>query len=137
MTAKLVDWLRSELNRLEQIAQAAAVADGPVWTHNPDDGWIVEGNDGPVIYDEGSPTGDQAQHIARHDPAAVLRRVAADRHLLDEHPLKQRLAIGPRMKARPVWVCATCGGDVREDPNAYPCLTVRLLAEGYGWEEPQ
>jgi hypothetical protein len=67
----------------------------------------------------------------------VLRRVAADRTILDDHPLKQALALGSDLEARPVWVCGTCGGDVGDDPNAYPCQTVRLIAEGYGWEEPQ
>ena len=35
-----------------------------------------------VVYDEGSPTFAQAQHIARHDPGRVLREVDAKRKIL-------------------------------------------------------
>ena len=37
---------------------------------------------GTVVYDEGAPDENQAAHIARHDPARVLREVAAKRNIL-------------------------------------------------------
>jgi hypothetical protein len=154
MSNSMVAWLRAELDRVEQLARAAG---DETWSADLSDfvEWdMVNGRRAEVGREPGarvrgtsiavyapSAATERARadvlHIAAHDPAAVLRRVAADRQILDQHPLKQTLALGPGLKARPVWVCRTCGGDVRDDPNAYPCSTVRLLAEGYGWEDPQ
>lgn len=58
--------------------------------------------------------------IAMHDPAAVLRRCAADRKTLELH------------RAEPGQHPDFCGYDKHE----LPCPGLRLLAEGYGWEEP-
>ncbi|MEV5944426.1 hypothetical protein, partial [Streptomyces sp. NPDC051994] len=57
-------------------------------------------------------------------PAAVLRRIAADRKLLDLH-------------GDVAGKCAECSqgyesGDWGPD---FPCTTVRLLAEAWGWTE--
>ncbi|MFE2407062.1 DUF6221 family protein [Kitasatospora sp. NPDC059408] len=125
----LVTWLRAELDRVEQIARTAAIANGPTWTHNPEDRWLVEGKDRPVIYDEGSPTNEQARHIALWDPQTVLRRVAADRQILDEHQVDVRDRPSFVLNTGTVSCCSTCWGET------WPCRTVRLLAEGYGWEE--
>jgi hypothetical protein len=69
-----------------------------------------------------------ARHIVRHDPAAVLRRIAADRKILDLH-------IGDHE-------CSIFDGPNPGDIDHYAfvleseaCDTVRLLAEGYGWTE--
>ena len=43
----------------------------------------VVGSDGMRIYPEGGHTALEAEHIARHDPARVLREVEAGRKLLD------------------------------------------------------
>ena len=42
-----------------------------------------------VVYDEGSPSAEQAGHIARHDPSRVLNQVNSLRGILDlcEHAL--------------------------------------------------
>lgn len=37
-----------------------------------------------VVYDEGRPTGEQARHIARHDPARILRECKAKRRLVGD-----------------------------------------------------
>lgn len=47
-------------------------------------GLIEDSGGGVVVYDEGSPSAAQAVHIARHDPARVLRDVAAKRRILAE-----------------------------------------------------
>ncbi|MBV6697468.1 hypothetical protein KV557_10060 [Kitasatospora aureofaciens] len=128
MPSDVASWLQSELDRVEQIAQAAAVADGPVWTYNPGDYWIISGSGGgPLVYDEGTPTGPQARHISLWDPQSVLRRVAADRRILAEHKIVRVLGWAADWQDS----CAICGS------FQVPCRTVRLLAEGYGWEEPQ
>ena len=61
-------------------------------------------------------------------PEAVLRRVKADRQILAEH-------------ADDEGECATCaaegdgGGIMFLGHVPYPCRTVRLLAEAWGWEK--
>ncbi|MFJ9847519.1 DUF6221 family protein [Kitasatospora sp. NPDC101155] len=139
----VVAWLREELDRIEQTAQAAALADGPVWTHNLGDRWLVEGMDGPVIYDEGSPTDEQAQHIALWDPQAVLRRVTADRQLLDDLLSERHTVVEDCWYTCPAATEEHDGGDCCDDDRrggACNCgrdarveRRVRLLAEGYGW----
>lgn len=61
-------------------------------------------------------------HIARHDPARVLREVDAKRRLLDEHqPGTQEYVDGD--------VCMAC--TLTGDGPYYPCATLRLLALPY------
>lgn len=68
---------------------------------------------------------------AGHSPAAVLRRVAADRQILAEH-------------ANDYGDCTACGRPSEETNSRghpffteveWPCRTVRLLGEAYGWTE--
>jgi hypothetical protein len=49
------------------------------------DSCAVFAGDEVMIYDEGTPSVQEAQHIARHDPARVLREVAAKRAVLDAY----------------------------------------------------
>ncbi|MCW2300717.1 DUF6221 family protein [Rhodococcus erythropolis] len=53
---------------------------------DPSDQRMVEGV-GITIYNEGGHTAEQADHIARHDPARILREVAAKRAVVVEHKL--------------------------------------------------
>jgi hypothetical protein len=71
-----------------------------------------------------------ANHFAEHSPAAVLRRVAADRQILAEHkPVK---AVGyDGYGVAVIDTCILCGSQYAP----YPCRTVRLLAQAWGWEE--
>jgi hypothetical protein len=60
---------------------------------------------------------DRMRHIALHDPAAALRRIAADRKLIED-------------------LARIIGGDYIDDgelPLAEHVL--RLIAEGWGWTE--
>jgi hypothetical protein len=85
----------------EAMAKAAALSGeifgigrqyAPEWTTRDPSGWepdederqpsYVRSDAGMVVFDEGSPTPDQAEHIARNDPARVLRRVKATRELV-------------------------------------------------------
>jgi Family of unknown function (DUF6221) len=75
----------------------------------------IEGDDGMRIYDEGGHDVVDAAHIARHDPARVLRAVDAKRAVLRLH------------MAEPGQHPDFCGHDLRE----LPCPTPRLLASEY------
>jgi hypothetical protein len=97
--AGLASLIGQRLTEDEAAAKAATIREGrtlqvpvPNWTrcrsgdvYDEDDspGAAVFGDDDEVIvYDEGSPSPAQADHIARHDPARVLRRVKATRELV-------------------------------------------------------
>ena len=67
---------------------------------------------------------DLATHIALNDPQSVLRRCATDRKLLELHKPVE-------MTGETADACAVC--EVTGDYPYYPCATIRLLAEGYGW----
>lgn len=57
--------------------------------------------------------GWDARHIARHDPARVLREVEAKRRILELHVFGER-------------VCDQCSNDWHTEMR--PCLTLRALA---------
>jgi hypothetical protein len=82
MTLSIVDFLNARLTEDETAAKAAG---GQAW-HQYDarhEHGRIQDEDGEVVtYDEGAPTEGQAAFIARHDPARVLREVAAKRALL-------------------------------------------------------
>jgi len=73
----------------------------------------VRGSDGMIIYDEGGHTEAEAEHVARHDPARVLRQVQAMREILGEHQQKANIA--------GEW-CYNCGS------LTWPCANVRSAA---------
>ncbi|MBM4482260.1 hypothetical protein GS443_02760 [Rhodococcus hoagii] len=87
----LVEFLRARLDEDDQMAREAGKratdwrSDGvggggePI-TWDDEGGWIGEHT---IVYSEGWPEGGEALHIARHDPARVLREVAAKRRILD------------------------------------------------------
>jgi len=139
-----VTWLRQELDRAERVARDAADGDGGQWFVG--DKWNV------YRVEDRTPRDDtesnrlvvygnverQSRHIAAHDPASVLRRVAKTREILAEHAPD-----GPR--APDCVRCADEGRDVEigggfietlRDAQPYPCRTVLLLAESWGWEQP-
>lgn len=59
--------------------------DSGVWVVDEhDDRQVVSPTDSIFIYNEGGHNEDQAAHIARWDPATVLRLVERDRALLDD-----------------------------------------------------
>lgn len=82
-------------------------------------------------------------HIARHDPARVLRGVEAKRKILAEHPVDAELlswSLGATEvvagRQPPMSICLRCHievPDAREDEDAcrhedWPCPTLRALA---------
>lgn len=144
-TDRMLAWLRETLDA----AQAAAKATTPVpiageWAtvrdkHADEDAplSLIQGQDPhepdyqgyssgvPIIAISADWPEAEANllHIALHDPAAVLRRIAADRQILAEHQVTKILG----WAADWVDACVVCG------PHRVPCNTVRLLAEGWGW----
>lgn len=135
MTAQggdILAWLDAAITRVEKTAQATT-------ERQPYDEWDAVGagtesesrrslwrvigiatmNPTPAAY-------DLAQHIALHDPESVLRRCAADRKLLELHrPMDH--------EGEMAVFCSEC--DVSGDYPYFPCQTLRILAEGYGWSE--
>jgi hypothetical protein len=73
-----------------------------------------------------------ADHIALHNPAAVLRRCAADRKILDIH--------APAGGNWEPYACLGCGDDSEYGAlveHTNDCETLLALAEGYGLTEEQ
>lgn len=130
MSGGPVAFLNATLDEAEKTALAAKGDGDGVWERDGipflDDSRIEDRSRGRVIvYDEGAPTQEEADHIVRHDPAAVLRRITADRKQLARH------------RDDGNGKCVECGqGYELADwgPDA-PCDTIRDLAEGWGWGE--
>ncbi|MGW3383270.1 DUF6221 family protein [Streptomyces albogriseolus] len=140
MTAQggdLLAWLESAITRAEDLARAAA-------DKEQDASWSDGGEYGENVHTDGvasavvvGPWGylpDATRtYIAANDPASVLRRCTADRKLLELHaPMED-----PDVVGRDHLHCQTCAAPVlgELDNVAFPCSTVRALAEGYGWTE--
>jgi hypothetical protein len=79
---ELINFVRQQINEDERLAREA----GGTW-HQTDPeretGRIEDESGEVVVYDEGSPNGWQAEHIARHDPARVLREVDSLRRVIE------------------------------------------------------
>lgn len=105
-------------------AARLAAREGGTWTQDDPSRYpgSISSLGGQVVYDEGSPDEHQAAHIARHDPARVLRQVEAGRKRLAEH------AEYPPGKCQR---CITDRGAWQEDwhEDDYPCRTLRIDAE--------
>lgn len=132
-TDRMVAWLREALDAAQRDAEKAAVLCGccppaPSWSFRDGD----EPTDGRIlIVDDPHPDVKRkigrrwngsyegmfmAEHIVRHDPASVLRRIAADRKTLDDcDDVLHDFVFGEFRK-------------LAED-------TVRNMAEGWGWTE--
>lgn len=129
-------WITQQIDETERLARRAAELCGchplaPSWSFRDGD----EPADGRIlVVDDPHPSLKRkigrrwngsyeglftAEHIVRHDPAAVLRRCAADREALALHR--------PEPGQHPDF----CGYDKHE----LPCPGLRLLAEAYGWKE--
>lgn len=161
-------WVRAEMDAAE--AEALAATAGP-WWYNPGKQWLdpeaferydlakgeeFVGYGGPspfvgAVAATGPASNPQsmadAAFIARHDPAAVLRRIAADRALIDD-----LLAERHFVNDGDCWYTCTAateehdgGANCDDDRRGKPCdcgrdprvqRRVRLVAEGWGWTAP-
>ncbi|SFK92400.1 hypothetical protein SAMN05216275_14152 [Streptosporangium canum] len=119
----LVAFLRARLDEDEQTARAAH---GPNWNAEKRD--VAYGDEWVVS----AMTRADAAHIARHDPARVLREVEAKRQIINEHP-----ALPGFKEGHAYTVCTRCSdyrgdddrsiGDRLIRPAEAPCKTLRLL----------
>ncbi len=87
----LVEFLRARLDEDEQTATTAAAAtfsECPTWTSKDDGtgrqthGYVMADHTAICGHDDDDVLLPIADHIARHDPARVLREVEAKRHVL-------------------------------------------------------
>ncbi|WP_052372160.1 DUF6221 family protein [Nocardia otitidiscaviarum] len=123
------EFIAARLAEDEQIARdAVSGADGSDWHYgtaeyaDPGQGW-VHNFAGVVLTSErngegavGRPVGE---HMARHDPARVLRQCAALRRVAELHP---------RGGGEGFWHCETCHDYERHDAERWPCETISTLA---------
>ncbi|WP_333742672.1 DUF6221 family protein [Streptomyces ardesiacus] len=125
----LVQWLRAQLDDDERTARAAT--EGP-WSVDDDSyAEAIYAADRRTTVVAGGRWGGEASvfestedalHIARHDPARVLREIDAKRRLIALH---RELEDPQEMQD----YCATC--EVTGKYPEYPCKTLRLLALPY------
>ncbi len=118
------DWEPYEIDPLEEHIGESVDAGSPTlvtvdeWPYPEPQGRRYGFRHDVISYAEEVRTADGA-HIARHDPARVLREVEAKRRMLAAHPIEYS-------RVSDFTDCAACM-DV-DTYDAYPCLTVRLLA---------
>jgi Family of unknown function (DUF6221) len=126
----LAEFLAARLDEDEAAAGAGARRVGMPWRAEPQ-----PGTPGGLVIDDlglvGSTGGRYAaEHIARHDPARVLREVAAGRAILAEHAATDWTAYGDRMCRR----CVLDDDEPHDEPYhwlPFPCPTLRALAAAY------
>lgn len=141
---QMVVWLRAAMDTAEKAAHAAPA--DPITSmarkFEVDSlrlkAELEQGKSDRIPYDQGQRDAlhwasvvlpERMRPLSLHDPAAVLRRIAADRKTLDEHA-ENPYDLG---------YCRTC--TEHEDGWAvpvaagHPCATIRNLAEAWGWTE--
>lgn len=122
----IVGFIAARLDEDEKLARATAgdltyrVEDGLRWIYDAGRSAaaiIMDGRGEEVLHQEGLgyPLETQAEHIARHDPARVLRDVAAKLRIVGRHGAYEGRCV----------VC--CTGD-DEGWHVWPCGTIRDLA---------
>lgn len=122
------------LAAIDETEPLALHAHGDTWTVGST--FAVKSTDGEEVIAEGEPGSGggvidipTTAHIIHNDPQRVLRRCAADRKILAEHPQVDADHVGDQPTG-----CATC----HNDPDCGitigkgNCTTILLLADGYG-----
>lgn len=74
-----------------------------------------------------------AEHIVLHDPEAVLRRIAAERKILEAHPVDTDVINPGYGKHVADFGCRTCHDWDGVTEGYGWCRTILALAEGWGW----
>lgn len=141
----LYTWLKAQLDDDERLARGAA--DSMLW-HGPVKAGEIWESDKGFVYTEGQVPGlrDEclwkadtpgrytremselvAHHVARHDPARVLREVEAKRQIVEVHQPFE-VVEDPACQ-----VCADTSDKYSDEwtREEWPCLTLRLLALPY------
>ncbi|MES9522430.1 DUF6221 family protein [Streptomyces capoamus] len=130
-------WITQQITHLEALCRSTDKEHSRDWIAT----WVASTDDFELLDSNGTLVARSllpgaAGLLAIHDPAAVLRRCAADRKILDLHkPLATTWS--------DYYACAGCGYDgadycsepVTEHVN--DCPTLLALADGYGLTEEQ
>lgn len=125
VTDDLVSFLRARLDEDEAAAKACYYADWEAGSEGDVVPVRPEGNSYVAVGPWGGGMDDaDVRHIARHDPARVLRDVEARRAVLAEHK--------PDTDGH-CWVCLTTRDRWKEDwpLDKWPCRTIRTVAAVY------
>lgn len=124
-------WLTEQITAAEHTAQQASAAGAD---------WGVDLPAARVTAAHGlvaKTTGKWAWHIAAHDPAAILRRCAADRRILARHNVNPDWADWPSQAA----ACHGCGVysdcDWPVTDNLNDCPELLDMAHAYGLDDDQ
>ncbi|MBP2053934.1 hypothetical protein J2Z21_006936 [Streptomyces griseochromogenes] len=119
---ELARFLRARFQEDARVARDAVEgAPGAVWGVLADDiEQVLTSQDGRTTHTPLAQFGADdpvklLTHVARHDPARVLRDLDAGQALLDEHGVRHGR-------------CRTCTGRERATGHRSPCTTLRLLA---------
>ncbi|MFD8937309.1 DUF6221 family protein [Streptomyces sp. NPDC059578] len=81
----LIVFLRARLAEDEAVARAAGAGLGPAWTYNCMCVIALAEGDQVATGSQDALEAERGDHIARHDPARVLREVEAKRALADDY----------------------------------------------------
>jgi hypothetical protein len=124
VSSEIAAWLRVQAQA--DIKAAKAATPGP-WANSEPGPWIDASSAGIIVQTR---VGEDAAHIARHDPLTEEAQAESVLAILDEHE-----EIGRNSRGGPICnVCVNIGIESANDAEfyaTYPCRTVRLLAYGY------
>ena len=85
MSNELIEFINARLTEDTRIATAAGY---PTWVHEDPEhapGRIVDTDGNVVVYDEGSPSEEEAAHIVRHQPQRIHAGVRSKIDIVDEY----------------------------------------------------
>lgn len=122
MSDDLVAFLRARLDEDERVARSTK-QNGLSWQNFEMDGELRDDRNAGTV---ASVIPETREHIARHDPARVLREVEAKRRILDVHAPEP---LSEYVRKSYCEVCQCYADGIVE--GAYPCATVALLASMY------
>jgi len=133
MTPDPLAFLREALDRAQARAEAAAMR---AWSGDWEYDHMVHeirdlSNGNELAHDVYFP--EIGHHIEATNPAAVLRRIAADRKILELHTTPHTVVDGFCVEED--GACTHRGEDDCVICGQQPCETLCALAEGYGWAE--
>jgi hypothetical protein len=143
----LVEFMRARLDEDEQVALAAAQKSDRAWRYTviPGEpaGQSLDLSDERVLIvdwtDDDELLPPEAEHIARHDPARVLREVEAKRRILDLHPITTDVITDPEVYVKTERQPFGCRTDHEfydgETAGFGYCETLKLLALPYADHE--
>lgn len=126
----LHDRIREVVEERLRIARAAAAGHTGTWKNNGfGDSWLITDDGDVVVYDEGSPTEAQADHIAANDPSDAILSAEHALGLLVRHQpavLRPDTCGGKWYESRTV--CSTCSPPLSSLEDMWPCPEILALA---------